>query len=96
MDQDAVVVRTIAPKSKGPKGLTGVPNGLPEDRPQFDPSKYFRVIVRDRATKDENLNERIQREGAHFSGAGNPDQPLTGGEAEWYMRNKGYTNRLGL
>lgn len=91
MGQDAVVVRTIVPKSKGPKGFTRVPEGLPEDRPQFDPSKYFRVIVRDRATKDGDLNERIQRDGAHVGGSGN-----TGSEAEWYMRNKGYTNRLEL
>jgi hypothetical protein len=87
-EQDGVVVKTLAPKIKRGKGLTRVPDGLSEDRVQFDPSRYFRVIVRDSVTKDVLINEVIQREGAHCDGGDD--------EVSWYMRNKGYTERLGL
>jgi len=71
-------------------GLTPVPSGLPEDRPQFDLSSHFKIIDKP-SMKDEDLNERIQKEGAHYWGAGAPEQPLTGSEAEWYARHKGYS-----
>ena len=71
--------------------MNRVPDGLPEDRPQFDPAKYFQVIIRDSVTKDVVLNEVIQREGAHYVGGGGDE-----GEIRWYMENKRYTERLGL
>ena len=42
-----------------------VPSGLPEDRPQFDLSSRFKVIHREASIIDENVNDRMQREGAH-------------------------------
>jgi hypothetical protein len=94
MDQDAVIVGQVSRPGQGRKGLIKVPDGLPEDRVQFDPSKYFKVIQKDSSIKDETVNDRIQREGLHLGFGGCNEQPLTGGEAEWYMRNKGYSKGL--
>ena len=44
--------------------MNRVPSGLSEDRPRFDMSKYFKVLLRESSIKDENVNDRIQREGA--------------------------------
>lgn len=74
--------------------MHAVPHGLPEDRPQFNLSKYFQVIKKEPSTKDESINDRIQKEGAHVWGGGN-EQPLTGGEAEWYRNHKGYSKKIG-
>jgi hypothetical protein len=62
-----------------------VPSGLSEDRPQFDPSKYFKVIQKGSSLVDENVNDRIEREGCECWGGG--------GEVEWYMKHKGYSNK---
>lgn len=51
-------------------GLHSVPSGLPADRFQFDPSKYFKVINIDRPRVDENVNVRIQKEGANLGYSG--------------------------
>ena len=66
---------------------------VPSERPQFDPSKYFRVIDHKPSIVDENVNDRIQREGCHCWGGCN-EQLLTGGEAEWYMKHKGYSKEV--
>jgi hypothetical protein len=71
-----------------------IPSGLPEDRPQFDMTRHFKVIQRESSIKDENLNERIQKEGVHYGGGGPVDQPLTGSELEWYQARKGYSNSI--
>jgi hypothetical protein len=65
-DQGAVVVGVIPRKIKGKRGLKRVPDGLPEDRLQFDLSKYFKVINHQPSIVDEDWNEKIQREGAYF------------------------------
>ena len=71
-----------------------VPDGLPEYRSQFDMSKYFNVIKKESSIKDESINDRIQREGCSTWFEGCKEQELTGGEAEWYVQNKGYSSRL--
>ena len=63
--------------------MNRIPSGLPDDRPQFDMSKYFKVIQRESSIKDENLNEKIQNDGVHFSGEGS--------ETDWYQTHKGYS-----
>lgn len=68
------------------------PSGLPEDRPQFDLTRYFKVVDRKSSVVDENVNDRIQKEGCECWGGCN-EQPLTGGEAEWYMKHKGYSKK---
>jgi len=75
-------------------GLTSVPSGLPEDRVQFDLSRHFKIIQKESSIKDEDLNKQIQKEGAHYWGAGPEEQPLTGSEAEWYARHKGYSKNI--
>jgi hypothetical protein len=92
-DQGAVVVKKLNIQVKGPKAATRIPSGLPEEK-FFDISKHFKVIQRESSVKDEDLNERIQREGVHFNGKSTIEQPLTGEEAEWYARHKGYSKRL--
>jgi hypothetical protein len=69
-----------------------IPSGIPDKF--FDLSSHFEIIQKENSMKDENLNERIQREGVHFSGKSTQDQPLTGDEAEWYVRHKGYSKRI--
>ena len=66
--------------------MNRTPSGLPEDRAQFDPSKYFKVIHRESSIKDDNVNDRIQREGCDCWGGS--------GESEWYANHKGYSNNL--
>jgi hypothetical protein len=66
--------------------MTIVTSGLPEDRSQFDMKKYFKVIERESSIKEETVNDRIQREGADCWGGGS--------EADWYYRNKGYSERI--
>lgn len=75
-------------------GLTSVPSGLPEDHPQFDLASHFNVIKKESSQKDEDPNERIQREGVRYWGGGAPDQALLGGEYEWYMEHKGYSDNI--
>jgi hypothetical protein len=75
-------------------GLTAVPSGLPEDRPQFNLSSHFNVIKKESQYKDEDPNERIQREGVEYWGGGQADQALLGGEYEWYLKHKGYSDKL--
>jgi hypothetical protein len=74
--------------------MNRIPSGLPDDRPQFQMAKYFKVIQKEPSIVDENVNDRIQKEGFHYWGGGAPEQPLTGSEAEWYMRHKGYSQRI--
>ena len=69
-----------------------IPSGIPDNF--FDLSTHFNVIQKENSMKDEDPNERIQREGARFSGKSTQDQPLTGDEAEWYVHHKGYSKRL--
>lgn len=59
-------------------GLNLTSSGLPDDRVQFNISSRFKVIQKDASVKDEDINETIQREGAHFGGRI--------GEADWYFR----------
>jgi hypothetical protein len=40
-----------------------IPSGLSEYLVQFDQAKYFKVIKHESSIKDENVNDRIQREG---------------------------------
>lgn len=58
------------------------------DAPQHDMKDLFRgrVINIDRPPRDKSINEEIQETGAHGCGSGN--------EAEWYKRNKGYSDRI--
>lgn len=74
--------------------MNRIPSGLPDDRPQFNMNKYFNIIHRELSIIDENLNDRIQKEGVHYSGSCSPEQPLTGSEAEWYCAHKGYSNLI--
>lgn len=60
-------------------GLNLTSSGLPDDRVQFDISSRFEVIQKESSVKDENINETIQREGAHFGRGG-------GKEGDWYFR----------
>ena len=62
-----------------------IPSGIPDKF--FDLSKNFKVIDHKSSIVDEDLNERIQKEGAHFGGSGSS-------ELEWYRKNKGYSERL--
>lgn len=71
-----------------------IPSGIPDKF--FDLSSHFKMIQRENSIKDEELNKRIQREGAHYNGSGNSEQPLTGSEAEWYVHHKGYSERIKL
>lgn len=90
-NQDAVIVGQVSSKhGQGRKGLTKIPDNLLEGRAPFDPSRYFKVIHHESFIVDENVNDRIQREGCHCWGGG-IEQPLTGGEAEWYAGHKGYS-----
>ena len=66
-------------------GLGPVPSGLPDNWLKFKLSDHFKVIDNDLFTKDADLNERIQREGAHCNGGGD--------EASWYYAHKGYSER---
>lgn len=84
MDQDAIIVGRIPQKSKGKRGLKRIESGIPDKF--FDLRKYFKVIDREPSIIDEDLNERIQREGAHCNGAGD--------EAQWYSEHKGYSRNL--
>ena len=52
----------------------------------LDLSDHFKVHSSDRLNQDENLNDTIQRYGAHLEGWGG------GGEADWYHDHKGYSN----
>lgn len=74
--------------------MNRVPDGLPEDRPQFDMSKYFNVIKKESSIRDETINERIGREGASISGGGCRDSMVMGGEADWYREHKGYSDKI--
>ena len=76
--------------------MNRIPSGLPDDHPQFDMTKYFKVIQREASIKDENLNERIQKEGVHYDygGSGPVEQLLTGSELEWYQIHKGYSESI--
>jgi len=95
MDQDAIIVKTVSKVPGISGGITRVPDGLSGERPQFDPSKYFNVIKGNSAPKDESVNDRIMREGAHQENrSGTVDQPLLGGEVEWYMKHKGYSQNV--
>jgi len=47
--------------------MNRIPSGLPEDRPQFDLASRFKVIHRESSIVDENINDRIQREGAEVN-----------------------------
>jgi len=73
--------------------MNRVPSGLPEDR-FFDLSSHFKVLKHESSIKDEDPNERIQREGAHFGGGADLEQPLLGAEAEWYVKHKGYSEKI--
>jgi hypothetical protein len=73
---------------KGLIGIIPVPSGLPENRSQFDLSSRFKVIKKESSTKDENMNGKIQKEGAHCCGSGS--------EAKWYRDHKGYSDGLDL
>lgn len=68
MDQDAVIVGQVSTRGQGRKGLTRV--DLFENGPQFDLGKYFKVIHHESFIVDENINDRIQREGCECSGSG--------------------------
>jgi hypothetical protein len=106
MYQDAKIVKRIKspavhrfvvddPKSDKQGDLCRIPSGLPEDRSK-DLSSHFKVIHKEKLIRDEDVNERIQREGAEVSyrNRSTLDQPLTGEESEWYMKHKGYSKRL--
>ena len=73
--------------------MNRVPSGLPEDK-FFDLSLHFKIIRRESSIKDEDSNDRIQREGAHFWGGADLEQPLLGAEAEWYVKHKGYSGKI--
>jgi hypothetical protein len=60
--------------------------GLLENRPELDLSKHFKVIQKEPSTKDENINDRIQREGGQMWGGSS--------EAQWYREHKGYSEKL--
>lgn len=60
-------------------GLSPASSGLPDDRAQFDISSRFEVIQKESSVKDEDINETIQREGAHFGRGGSK-------EGDWYFK----------
>jgi hypothetical protein len=82
--QDAIIVGNCRVKGQGKKGLTRIPSGILEDR-HLNLAKYFKMIE-GRPERDENLNERIQKEGAR----------TWGGVAEsvWYKGHKGYSRNI--
>ena len=53
----------------------------------LDLSDHFTVHSSDPINKDENLNDTIQRYGAHLGGWG-------GNEADWYHDHKGYLDHV--
>lgn len=84
-DQGAVVVGRVPDKVKGRHGLKRSDSFIP-DRAPLDLSKHFKVIDHKPSIVDGDLNERIQKEGAHCWGPGS--------EAQWYAEHKGYSERL--
>ena len=74
--------------------MNRVPDGLPEDRPQFNMSKYFKVIKKKSSIRDETINDRIGREGASTYGGGSVDSLVMGGEKDRYRDHKGYSEGI--
>lgn len=97
-DQGAVIVGKIPQRAKGQsKTIRNAPDCLRESgRPSLDLSKYFKVIDHKLSIVDEDLNERIQREGCHLGGSpGMAEESVWGGsldgnvnELEWYQNHR--------